>query len=246
MNLGEIETEVREMFGFPAPAAGGTDPLVQATIWRYINDAFTNMVNAVDGLPSYIEFEVDTSWALSVTVGAATLSSIALDGGDHYAIKIAGIRAWGDIINLTDGSAQPRGFRRVVYNERGWKADQASTQGYFDEFDITNDGLILLPKIDQTNTIGQHFKKRATPMTLTGSTPDSEIEDEYHNKYPVMYACSMLALQKEDTRFQAFRELGGYKDKNTKEYTGMIGDFVYDFMLADLGAELHSIADSHF
>jgi hypothetical protein len=247
MNLGEIETEVREMYGFPTPAPGGTDKLVQATIWKYINDAFSNMVNALDGLPHYIEFTVDTSWVFTVTAPAgesATISKTSLDGGDHYAFKVSNLRSWGDIVNLTDGTGQPRGLSRVIYNERGWKSDQVKTQSYFDEFDIGNHGMVLLPKIDQTNTIGLDYQKKATEMTLTTSTPDSEIETEYHNKYPVMYACMMLALSKEDTRMGTFLELAGYKDKNGN-FAGMLGDFVDDFQLSDLGTESYSIAGSH-
>lgn len=248
MNLGEIETEVREMFGFPTPAVGGTDKLVQTTIWKLINDAFTNMVNAVDGLPHYIEFTVDTSWAFTVTAPAgetATISKTSLDGGDHYAFKVSNLRTWGDIINLTEGSLEPRSILRVVYNELGWKQDQVKTQALFDEFDIINHGLVLLPIIDQTNTIGLDYKKKATEMTLTTDTPDSEIETEYHNKYPVQYACMMLALSKDDTRMGTFNEVAGYRIPGTNQYTGMLGAFVDDFQLSDLGAESHTISGSY-
>lgn len=248
MNLGQIETEVREAFGFPTPATGGVDKLVQATIWKHINDAFTNMVNAIDGLPYYIEFTVDTSWAFTVTVPVAsppTISKTALDLGDHYAFKVSNLRTWGDPINLTDGSGKPQGFRRVVYNARGWKADQVQTQDDFDEYDIIGHGMVLLPRIDVTNTIGLYYRKKATKMTLTGETPDSEIEDEYHNKYPVMYACMMLALSKSDDRLGTFREIAGYRTRDG-DYTGMLGDFVRDFQLSDLGAESYSVAGSGY
>ncbi len=247
MNLGEIETEAREMFGFPSPASGGTDKLVQATVWKYINDALSNMVNAIDGIERYIEFTVATDWTLTVTVpasGKPTLTKTALAGGDHQAIKVSDLRTWGNLVNRTDGTGQPRSLRRVVYQERGWKQDQVSSQNYFDEFDIINQGLVLLPGSSQTNTISLNYRKVATAMTLTGDTPDSEIEAEYHNKYPVMYACKMLAIQKDDTRVNWFAGEAGGWDENRGEYVGMLGRFVDDYQLGDLGAESHSVENS--
>lgn len=243
MNLGEMETEVREMFGFPNPVTGGVDKLVQATIWKYINDAFSNMVNAIDGIEKYIEFTVQTDWTLTVTVGSATLSLLPLAQGDHQAIKIADLRTWGELINLTEGSGQPRSLRRTIFNERGWKSDQVSTQNYFDEYDVIPLGLILIPRIDQTNRLGLYYRKVATEMTLTGDEPDAEIKAEYHNKYPILYAAKMLCLSKDDTRLPIFNELAGGKDRSGN-YTGALGEFVDDYQFGDLGTESHTVENA--
>lgn len=325
MNLGQMEIEVREMFSFPEVATGGTDKLVQLSIWKWISDAFTNMVNAIDGLETYIEFTITTSWGFTITVpvaSGATISGTVLDGGDHRAFRVSDLRTWGEIVNLTDGTGQPRSLLRVVYNETGWKADQVQEQNYFDEFDIINLGMVLLPTINQTNTIGLHYKKAATELGIlptvfdgsgindltpgttgvalgyqdrdfqvvidatgtpdtfkwssdgganftagvnctttaltlqegitikfgatTGHTlndqwdfdlncnPDTHFDAEYHNKYPVNYACIQLCKKLEDTRLGMFKE----------DSRIMLNEFVSDYLLKDLGAETHTIENS--
>jgi len=236
MNLGQIRTEVREAFGFPDPIGGGDDYLVTATINKYINDAFRKMVNAVGGLATHIEFTITTSGVITITVPAGstvTDSRTSLDGGAYYAHKLSNLKSWGDFVNITNGIQSPEPIIHKVFHEHTHLTDYAGTAALYDGFDFSEFGFILMPRITQTNIISMDYKKAATAMSSDGDSPDTEIEAEYHNAYPVFYAAKMLCLTKGDNRYAGF----------DTEAKAAFEEWITDFTEMDNEAPRHRLSD---
>lgn len=181
LTTAEAIAEIRDLIDVPEPAAGADDPLSNTNILKWYNEGFEDLVDAIMGIPVYIEFTIDTGGTITVTNSTATpvvtAGDIDTTTEDHTWYLIPDVRSYGTFKNLaTDLRESERSIMERVYvDSTDYRHLLYETRDYYELYDFNQDkGFTLLPGIiGVTNTIGINYKQEFVRMhlnTIPGAT----------------------------------------------------------------------------
>lgn len=204
--MAQLITLVRDIVYLPAPVTGATDYLSDTNILRWLNDAFEDMVDAVFGIPAYLEFTITSAGVITVTKSTSspvvTSGLITTTTEDHVWKNLPAVRSWGRFLNLTDAVAETENRRMDLIDEQDARYQDVinNAQDYILWYALNPDkGFLLIPTTWRvTNTIGIHYKQNFVRLA-SGETPSSFFR-ETDLDYPVYTAAQKVGVQVEDTR----------------------------------------------
>lgn len=186
-NYSELVNLVISKAGYAQPVTGGDNPVSDAEIIEYLNDAFAEMTKQIKGHEKYVRFTITAAGVIAITEPALplpqpTISLVTPALVSLPSYKISDAYRIIQVENMTANmiNTYDRVLYRIPYDQRRYALAFEDSDTYYRWVDgQARRGIVLLPKTitavnDLAVTYGGRFTRYAVPaFTFTGTGVDN-------------------------------------------------------------------------